>query len=97
MTVLWITQMDADGENDSEICRLDVGDDMWGRLHRIFTPAPRSLDAFDVLVTQMDGNGENIICEKPLVIPYHRGLWLLQDFFKAPERTWKKVKIPEED
>jgi hypothetical protein len=91
LKILWITQMQADG-NDEEIARLEVEDTMWDRLHRVFPVSQTDLKAGHVLIELMDGAGDTILSDEPLVIPDHQGQWLLRDFFQVPAKVYRKVK-----
>jgi len=93
--ILWITQMQPDG-NDREIVTLDAVSGTWERLHRIFTPSSLLiyLGGNKVLIT-LKVTEYDLSDEDPLEIPDFHAQWLLKDFFKLPEKIWKKVKVKE--
>jgi len=91
MNILWITQVQPDG-NDKEIISLEVEDTMWERLHRVFPKTEKNLVSGHVMITLMDGAGENIISDELIIIPDHQGKWMLETFFKLPARIHQKCR-----
>ena len=91
--ILWITQMQDDG-NDAEITEMECPAGMFARLRDRIFPYNHNepLETGAVLITLKDMDGD-LTDDDPLCIPDHQGYWMLRDFFKAPQRAWKKVKV----
>ena len=84
--------MQSDG-NDIELCKLEVIESLWERLHRVFPSSQSDLKPGHILIELMDGAGENILSEEPIVIPDHQAHWLLKDFFKLPRKVYSLVRL----
>lgn len=96
MEILWITQMDSDGDNDSEIITLDVKEGTWGRLLNMPIKLQRETwQPYDVIITLKTGD-DDLAGDDPIVISPSKADWLLGDFFKLPKRAYKLLKQPKE-
>lgn len=89
--ILWITQMNSDG-NDKHVTELECPAGTFARLRDRIFPDSKPITPGTVLITLKNMDGD-LTDDDPLCIADHHGEWLLREFFHAPDRVWKKVKV----
>lgn len=95
-TVLWITRMDAAGENDEDVASIGFGGEgareTLDHIRRVFRNAEQGADALapgDLVVTLLiDGGDTSADDVDPFRIPAAQAEWFLNDWLKVPP-AWR--------
>lgn len=89
--VIKVGQLNEDGSALNEIGAWVIDVSTWGRIRRVFTDHVEedTPGAIWIELADMDG----VLTDERISITASAGQWFLRDWFKPPQREWKKIGL----